>query len=94
MTGAVRSAPAPGSRRRVRRPDDLVRLGSAAAALVLLVLATVRAPDVVGALVGVVPTVDGEPLRAVVSVASAVASLVLLGVLITVAVDAARHRRG
>ena len=93
MTVAGGSAPAPGSRRRVRRPNDAVQLGTAAATLVLLVLATVRAPDVVGAVVGVVPTVDGEPLRAVISVVSAIASLALLGVLVTVAVDAARHRR-
>jgi glycosyltransferase 2 family protein len=94
VTGAGGGAlPAAGSRQRVRRPNDVVQLGTAAAALVLLVLATVRAPDVVGSIVGVVPTVDGDPLRAVFSVASVIGSLALLGVLLTVAVDAARHRR-
>ncbi|SOD97977.1 lysylphosphatidylglycerol synthase transmembrane domain-containing protein [Blastococcus haudaquaticus] len=94
MTGPGEGAPsAPGLRQRVRRPNDVAGLATAAAALAVLVLAAVQAPEAVGAVVGVVPAVAGDPLRTVFSVASAVASLALLGVLLTVAVDAARHRR-
>jgi uncharacterized membrane protein YbhN (UPF0104 family) len=78
---------------RVRRLSDVLRLGAAGTGLVLIVIAAVRAPDAVGAVVRAVPTVDRDPLRAVFSVASVVASLGVLGVLLTVAVDAARNRR-
>ncbi|MGY2083986.1 lysylphosphatidylglycerol synthase domain-containing protein [Blastococcus sp. SYSU DS0539] len=81
----------PGSR--VRRPADVVRLGAGAIGLALLVLATVAVPDAVRAVAGVLPTVGGDTLRPVFSVVSVVASLGLLGVLLTVAVDAARQRR-
>lgn len=77
----------------MRRPDDVVRLVAATAALLLVVLATVRTPDTVESVARVVPTVAGDPLRAVLAIASVVASLGLLVVLVTVAVDAARNRR-
>src|SRR4051794_15489451 len=94
VTGAAGAGPLPrSSGRRVRRPSDVGRLVAAVTGLVLIVLATVRAPDAVGSVVHAVPTVDRDPVRAVVSVASVVASLAVLGVLLTVAVDAARNRR-
>lgn len=78
---------------RVRRPNDVVQLLLAATALALLVLVTLTSPDAVAMLDRTVPTVARDPLRTVLSVASVVASLATLGVLLTVAVDAARHRR-
>ncbi|MGY2129536.1 lysylphosphatidylglycerol synthase domain-containing protein [Blastococcus sp. SYSU DS0617] len=92
MTGASEDAPRPVPPR-VRRPTDVVQLLTAMAGLALVVMATVMTPDAVDALDGAVPTVDGGFPRTLVSVASVVASLAILAVLVTVAVDAARHRR-
>jgi glycosyltransferase 2 family protein len=78
---------------RVRRPNDVARLLTAAVGLGLVVLITLTSPDAVTTLHRTVPTVVRDPLRTVLSVASVVASLATLGVLLTVAVDAARHRR-
>ena len=78
---------------RVRRPNDLVQLLAAAVGLGLIVLLTLQTPDAVATLDRTVPTVARDPLRTVLSVASVAASLATLGVLLTVAVDAARHRR-
>ena len=78
---------------RVRRPNDVARLLVAATALALIVLVTLQTPDAVAVLDRTVPTVVRDPLRTLLSVASVVASLATLGVLLTVAVDAARHRR-
>lgn len=83
----------PPSTPRVRRPSDVVRLIAAVAALALLVLVTVTVPGPVVLLDDAVPTVVRDAVRTVFSVAAVVASLALLGVLLTVAVDAARHRR-
>lgn len=77
---------------RVRRPNDVVQLVTAVVALALLVLVTVTTPDAVDTLDRTVPTVVRDPLRTVFSVASVVSSLALLAVLVTVAIDAARHR--
>jgi len=78
---------------RVRRPNDVVRLLTAATALALVVLVTFTSPDAVAALDSTVPTPVRGPLRTLFSLASVVASLATLAVLLTVAVDAARHRR-
>ncbi len=78
---------------RVRRPNDVAQLLTAAAALGLIVLVTLTSPDAVDMLDRTVPTVLRDPLRTLFSLASVGASLALLGVLGTVAVDAARHRR-
>ncbi|SDF41017.1 conserved hypothetical protein [Blastococcus fimeti] len=78
---------------RVRRPNDVVQLLMAAAGLGLILLLTFTTPDAVDMLDGAVPTVVRDPLRTVFSLASVAASLAVLGVLGTVAVDAARHRR-
>lgn len=78
---------------RVRRPKDVAELLAAATALALVVTVTLTTPDVVATLDRAVPTVVRDPLRTLLSVASVVASLANLAVLVTVAVDAARHRR-
>ncbi len=78
---------------RVRRPNDVARLLAAASGLALLVLVTLSAPDAVAVLDRTVPTVVRDPLRTLLSVVSVVVSLATLAVLLTVAVDAARHRR-
>jgi glycosyltransferase 2 family protein len=78
---------------RVRRPKDVAELLAAAAALALVITATLTMPDLVATLDGAVPTVVRDPLRTLFSVASVVASLANLALLLTVAVDAARHRR-
>ncbi|RBY86656.1 hypothetical protein DQ244_18415 [Blastococcus sp. TBT05-19] len=77
----------------MRRPADVLRLLAAGAGLALVLLATLLTPDAAAALAEAVPLVQREPLRSVVAVASVVASLAVLVVLLTVAVDAARHRR-
>ncbi|SDG02663.1 conserved hypothetical protein [Blastococcus aurantiacus] len=78
---------------RVRRPNDLVQLLTTAAGLGVIVLLTLQTPDAVATLDRTVPTVVRDPLRALFSLASVVSSLATLAVLLTVAVDAARHRR-
>ncbi|MGY1753508.1 lysylphosphatidylglycerol synthase transmembrane domain-containing protein [Blastococcus sp. SYSU D01042] len=78
---------------RVRRPNDVVQLVTAAAGLALLVLVTLTTPDAVATLDRTVPTVLRDPLRTVFSLLSVASSLAVLAVLVTVAVDAARHRR-
>lgn len=85
MTPGEEAAPG----QRVRRPSDVLRLVAAATGFLLVMVATLRAPDMSGAVVGVVPTVDRGALRAVFSIASVVASFGVLGVLLTVAIDAA-----
>ena len=87
-------APPPGPGRRVRRPGDVIRLVAAVAGSVLVLLAAVEVPDAVESVAGVLPTVQRGPLRAAVTVAAALASLGVLGVLVAVVVDAARNRRG
>lgn len=78
---------------RVRRPNDVVQLLAAAAGLAAIVLVTLQTPDAVATLDRTVPTAVRDPLRTLVSLASVAASLANLAVLLTVAVDAARHRR-
>lgn len=78
---------------RVRRPGDVAQLLTALAGLVLLVLLTLATPDAVATLDRTVPTVLRDPLRTVLSVLSVASSLAVLAVLVTVAIDAARHRR-
>ncbi len=87
--GGARPAPP-----RVRRPTDAAGLLAALAALALAVLAAVWTPDAVATLDRTVPTVTRDPLRTLFSLASVAASLATLAVLVTVAIDAARHRRG
>ncbi len=91
MSGGIVVGPAPATR--VRRPNDVGRLLLAATGLALLVVLTLQTPDAVAVLDRTVPTVVRDPLRTLLSVASVAASLATLGVLLTVAVDAARHRR-
>ncbi len=86
--GAVRVPAA-----RVRRPNDVAQLLAAVAGLALVVLVTLTTPDAVATLDRTVPTVVRDPLETVLSIASVISSLAVLGVLLTVAIDAARHRR-
>ena len=78
----------------MRRPSDVVGLVAAAAGLGLVVLVGVEAPDAVDQVAGPLLVVDRGPVRAFFAVASVVASMAVLALLVVVALDAARHRRG